>query len=84
MKAARATRTRVDAATRTALCTGSTHTSRPRLTTVTRQTAARLSTADPARTTLGPPPMTVGTRCERAPESSWAAKPAAMTAATRP
>ncbi len=58
--------------------------SSPRLTTVTRQRAARSSHADAARTTDGPPPSTDGMRWDSAPKSSCAAKPTATTAATTP
>jgi len=54
--------TSAEAATRTKLGTGSTHTSRPVLTTAIRSGEPRSSAAFAARTGIAPPPSATGTR----------------------
>ncbi len=83
-KAARATSTRPETATRTMLGTGSTATSSPALTNASRRPAPRSSASVAARVACGPPPSTTGTRYDSAPSSTWAAKPTASGATSCP
>src|SRR5690606_26929645 len=77
---ASATSTTTDAITRTRLGTGSTQTSRPALAATIRAGQPRSNMALVARTAVGPPPRTTGTRDESAPRSTWAVTPASRGA----
>jgi hypothetical protein len=65
----------------TQLGVGSSHSSRPPLIAINRNDPALLNHCWPARTTLGPPPSTDGSRYDSAPVSTWTPKPAPSTVA---
>src|SRR5699024_10917734 len=76
--------TRPEQITRTRLGTGSMDTASPRLITVIRSAPPRSSSALAARTAAGPALRTTGSRYDSAPNSTWAANPAASAGVSQP